>query len=152
MSISVHLAEQQFNPGEELDALLDQAEKDGAVASFVGIARPTTKGGEQVDRLVLEPHPTLTRQSLEEIAKAAAERFRVSHVRVIHRCGDVRPGEPIIFAGAAAAHRRAAFEATDYLMDHLKTQAVLWKREEGPAGVNWIEPTETDYRECDRWG
>jgi molybdopterin synthase catalytic subunit len=130
---------------------MDQATGSGAVVSFVGIARPTTKGGDQVEKLVLEHHPALTRQSLEEIAVAAGERFDVSHVRVVHRCGLIRPGEPIVFAGAASQHRRAAFEAADYLMDRLKTEAVFWKREDHASGSSWIEPTEVDYADRGRW-
>jgi molybdopterin synthase catalytic subunit len=149
MSSTVRLEEQRLDPREELAALLDQAAGDGAVVSFVGIARPE---GGKVERLVLEHHPTLTERSLEEIAGAAAERFDVSHVRVVHRCGEIQAGEPIVFAGAASAHRRAAFEAADYLMDRLKTEAVFWKREEGPAGAGWIEPTEADDRDRERWG
>jgi molybdopterin synthase catalytic subunit len=149
MSITVRLEEQRLDPREELGALLDQAAGDGAVVSFVGIARPDAG---KVERLVLEHHPTLTKRSLEEIAAAAAERFDVSHVRVVHRCGEVAAGEAIVFAGAASAHRRAAFEAADYLMDRLKTEGVLWKREEGPEGMKWIEPTDADYRERERWG
>jgi molybdopterin synthase catalytic subunit len=148
MSIVVRLEAQSLDPRGELGALLNAADGDGAVVSFVGVARPE---GGQVERLVLEHHPTLTESSLEDIAAAAAERFEVSHVRVIHRCGAICSGEPIVFAGAAAAHRRAAFEAADYLMDRLKTEAVLWKREEGPAGGRWIEPTAADYRERERW-
>ena len=110
------------------------------------------KGGEAVYRLVLEHHPALTLQSLEDIAVEAAARFDVSHVRVVHRCGDIATGEPIVFAGAAALHRRAAFEAADYLMDRLKTEAVFWKREIGEAGAEWIEPTEADYADRERWG
>ena len=151
MTISVRLEATDLDPREELGKLLEQAAGDGAVVSFVGIARPAARRGDDVEKLVLEHHPTLTQRSLEEIAVAAGERFDVSHVRVVHRCGEMRPGEAIVFAGAAAPHRRAAFEAADYLMDRLKTEAVLWKREEGPAGSNWIEPTAADYRERERW-
>lgn len=104
-----------------------------------------------MERLVLEHHPRLTLRSLEDIAVEAAERFDVSQVRVVHRCGEIAAGEPIIFAGAASPHRRAAFEAADYLMDRLKTEAVFWKREEGPSGASWIEPTEADYADRGRW-
>jgi len=151
MTIYVRLEENRLDPREELGALIDQAAGDGAIVSFVGIVRPTSGDSDQLEKLVLEHHPTLTGQSLEEIAVAAAQRFDVSHVRVVHRCGEVQAGEPIVFAGAASPHRRAAFEAADYLMDRLKTEAVLWKREEGAAGTKWIEPTETDYRERGRW-
>jgi molybdopterin synthase catalytic subunit len=64
----------------------------------------------------------------------------------------VPAGEPIVFAGAASLHRRAAFDAADYLMDRLKTDAVFWKREVGDSGSAWIEPTEADYADRDRWG
>jgi len=148
MSITVRLEEQRLEPREELGALLDEAVDAGAVVSFVGIAR---REAGKVEWLVLEHHPTLTERSLEDLAAAATEQFDVSHIRVVHRCGEVAAGEPIVFTGAASAHRRAAFDAADYLMDRLKTEAVLWKREEGQAGVKWIEPTDVDYRERERW-
>lgn len=152
MSIIARLEEQSFKPENELATLLDRAVGDGAVVSFTGLARPGSKAGHAVDRLVLEHHPELTLQSLEDIAAEAAARFDVEHVHVVHRCGSIAAGEPIVFAGAAALHRRAAFEAADYLMDRLKTEAVFWKREIGVAGSEWVEPTDTDYADRDRWG
>lgn len=152
MSVSVRLEPNSFDPRIELGALLDESAGDGAIVSFVGMARPAARDGGQVKRLVLEHHPKRTQQSLEKIAAAAAQRFAVSHVRVVHRCGEMLPGEPIVFAGAAAVHRRAAFEAADYLMDRLKTEAVFWKREVGRVRSEWIEPTETDDADRNRWG
>ena len=151
MTVSVRLDDQEFEPAAELAELTRCAAGDGAVVSFVGIARSVAKTGEKVARLVLDHHPRLTARSLQEIASDAASRFKVSHVHVVHRCGEINPGEPIVFAGAVAAHRRAAFEAADYLMDRLKTEAVFWKREEGPSGSRWIEPTEADYADRGRW-
>lgn len=152
MSVVALLEATALDPQLELAELTEQARGDGAIVIFVGFARPESKDGHAVDALVLECHPTLTRQSLEAIAVACAERFDVSHVRVVHRCGTIPAGEPIVFAGAASIHRRAAFEAADYLMDRLKTEAVFWKREVGDAGSQWIEPTESDYADHDRWG
>ena len=151
MTIAARLEQKGFEPSEELVELTRCAAGDGAVVSFVGLARNTSKAGERVDRLVLEHHPRLTEQSLQDIAFDAETRFEVSHVRVVHRCGEIQPGEPIVFAGVAALHRRAAFEAADYLMDRLKTEAVFWKREEGPVGTMWIEPTGDDYADRGRW-
>lgn len=151
MTVVARLEIGTFDPAQELAALLDQAECDGAVVSFTGVARPLSKLGQRVHCLVLEHHPTLTERSLFQIAQSAAERFNVSHVRVVHRCGEIPAGEPIVFAAAASAHRRSAFEAADYLMDQLKTEAVFWKREVGAAGSEWIEPAEADYRDCERW-
>lgn len=152
MSVVARLQEEALRPEQELEALIEQAIGDGAVVSFAGIARPRSKDGEAVCRLVLEHHPALTLQSLEDIAVEAAARFDVNHVRVVHRCGDIAAGEPIVFAGAAALHRRAAFEAADYLMDRLKTEAVFWKREVGEGGSEWVEPTDADYSDRERWG
>ena len=152
MSVVAQLEHDALDPQLELAELTEQARGDGAIVTFIGLARAESRAGDAVDALVLEHHPTLTRQSLEDIAVACAQRFDVSHVRVVHRCGTVPAGEPIVFAGAASIHRRAAFCAADYLMDRLKTEAVFWKREVGEAGSQWIEPTEADLADRDRWG
>ena len=151
MAVCARLEPRPLQPSSELAELTCCARGDGAVVSFVGIARNLAKTGEEVERLVLEHHPRLTERSLQDIATDAASRFQISHVRVVHRCGEIKPGDPIVFAGATARHRRAAFEAADYLMDRLKTEAVFWKREEGSDGANWIEPTDDDYADRDRW-
>src|SRR5438067_7128596 len=114
MSVVARLQEDVLRPELELAALLERAKGDGAVVSFTGVSRPGADGGRSVDRLVLDHHPRLTLQSLENIAVEAAARFAISHVHVVHRCGDIAAGEPIVFAGAASVHRRAAFEAADY--------------------------------------
>lgn len=151
MSVVARLEEHSLDPPKELDELLRDAAGSGAVVSFVGVARSRSKAGTPLEALVLEHHPVLTRQSLEDIAAAAAARFEASHVRVVHRCGIVAAGEPIVFAGASSTHRRAAFECADYLMDRLKTDAVFWKRETGENGLEWIEPTDADYADSSRW-
>jgi molybdopterin synthase catalytic subunit len=151
MSIVARLEEHAVHPEQELGALLERAKGDGAVVSFTGVARGASKSGQAVHRLVLEHHPVLTLQSLQNIGGEAAAKFDVNHVHIVHRRGNIAPGEPIVFAGAASVHRRVAFEAADYLMDRLKTEAVFWKREAGEAGSNWIEPTEADYADRERW-
>jgi len=124
---------------------------EGAVVSFVGLARLLSKKGSRIERLTLDHHPRLTKRSLARIASAAAERFDVSAIDVIHRCGEMKPGEVIVFVAAAGPHRRAAFEAADYLMDRLKTEAVFWKREDAADGSRWIDPTDADYADRNRW-
>lgn len=152
MSVVALLEPQALDPQLELAELTEAARGDGALVTFVGLARPESREGNAVDAVVLDHHPTLTRRSLEAIAVACAERFDVSHVRVVHRCGTVPAGEPIVFAGASSIHRRAAFDAADYLMDRLKTEAVFWKREVGDDGAEWVEPSEADFADRDRWG
>jgi molybdopterin synthase catalytic subunit len=148
VKIEARLARERFQPERELASL--SAEGAGAVVSFTGLARPMTRDGAKVERLYLDHHPRLTLRSLREIA-ASAERFGVAAVRIVHRCGEIAPGEPIVFVAAAALHRRAAFDAVDYLMDALKTDAVFWKREDGVDEARWIEPTEADRADRSRW-
>lgn len=152
MSAIARLEPQSFDPADELDRLLRTVAGDGATVSFVGLARALGQDGKSIERLVLEHHPRLSLQSLQAIADEGAQRFAVSHVRVVHRCGEVGPGDPIVFAAAAAIHRREAFEAVDYLMDRLKTDAEFWKREDHSDGSTWIEATEGDHADRGRWG
>jgi molybdopterin synthase catalytic subunit len=149
--MSVRVAEEPFAAERELAEFTSGLEGEGAVASFLGLARARTADGAAVERLVLDHHPRLTLPSLDEIAAAALERFAISALRIVHRTGAVAPGEAIVFVAAAAAHRRAAFEAADYMMDRLKTDAVFWKREDTPEGSRWIEPRDDDYSARERW-
>lgn len=151
MSIAARLEQDELRPERELAALMEQADGDGAIVTFVGIARAASKQGQPVSGLVLEHHPTLTERTLQDIASDAFQRFGVSHVRVVHRSGTIRAGEAIVFAGAASQHRRNAFDAADYLMDRLKTEAIFWKCEKGEGSSTWIEPTEADYADRQRW-
>ncbi len=127
MSVIARLEPNKLSAEQELAALLAQGAGDGAAVIFVGFARPCSTAGRPVDLLVLEHHSTLTQLSLEEIAAGAAQQFDVSHVRVAHRCGEIPAGAPVVFVGAMSQHRRSAFDAADYLMDRLKTEAVFWK-------------------------
>lgn len=151
MARSASLSPGPIDPQAEFAAFLEELQEEGAVVSFLGIARPRDRDGTRVERLFLDHHPRLTQASLDEIAQAAAARFGVTAVRVAHRCGEIAPGEPIVWVAAASLHRRAAFEAADYLMDRLKTDAVFWKREDGADGSRWIEPTEADRATRARW-
>lgn len=120
----------------------------GAVVSFTGVVR--SEGGV-VDHLYLDWYPGMTEASLAAIAEAAAGRFDISALTVLHRCGKVPAGDTIVFVAAASAHRRAAFEAADYAMDKLKSEAALWKREAGKDGEHWIEPRAADSQDLKRW-
>jgi len=149
--MSVRLADAPFAADRELAEFTAGLSGEGAVVSFLGLARARASDGEEVERLVLDHHPSLTLASLNEIGEAARDRFGLSSLRIVHRCGAVAPGETIVFVAAAAAHRRAAFEGADYVMDRLKTDAVFWKREETAAGSRWIEPRQEDYSDRERW-
>jgi molybdopterin synthase catalytic subunit len=147
----VRLEPGELRPADELGRFIAGLGGEGAVVSFVGLARPADAAGNEVIGLFLDSYPGMTEKSLEAIAGDASARFAVSAIHIVHRCGEVAPGAPIIFAAAAASHRRAAFEAADYLMDRLKTDAAFWKREQRLDGPVWIEPSEADRADRARW-
>ncbi len=118
----------------------------GALASFVGAVR----GGE-VTLLELEHHPGMTEKSISAIVDSAEDKWHLLGVTVIHRIGALRPGEDIVLVLVVSAHRKDAFEACDFLMDYLKTQAVFWKREHRGDMAQWVESTEEDYARISRW-
>ena len=147
----VRLEPGELRPAEELERFIATLAGDGAVVSFVGLARPADAAGEIVTGLFLDAYPGMTEKSLDAIAADALAKFGISAVHIAHRSGEVAPGAPIVFAAAAATHRRAAFEAADYLMDRLKTDAAFWKREQKLDGPAWIEPSEADRADRARW-
>ena len=150
MAVIARLSSDALGAESELAAFLKDRAGDGAMVSFIGLARDSSAAGP-VSGLYLDHYPGFTERSLERIAADADARFAVSDIRVVHRCGAVAPGEPIVLVAVAAPHRRAAFEAADYLMDRLKTEAAFWKREDGPEGSRWIEPTDKDRADRARW-
>jgi len=151
MTCSTRLATDPFDPDREFALFRDSLDDEGALVSFVGIARPRNSAGGEVTGLFLDHHPRLTEASLRAIAEEAGRRFKASRVAIVHRCGMVAPGEAIVFVAAAALHRRAAFEAADYAMDRLKTEAFFWKREDAVDGARWVEPSNADRADLARW-
>ena len=142
----IRLVDHPFEPGAVLSEFCTDRADTGAVASFVGIARRGDGGG-----LELEAYPEFTEATIAAFADAAKERFNLHDVTVVHRTGRIAPGEAIVLVLTASAHRREAFEACDYLMDHLKSRAPLWKKEHGPDGARWVEPSERDLGDVARW-
>jgi molybdopterin synthase catalytic subunit len=145
----IQLTESPFDPGALLTAFSQGRSETGAVATFTGIAR-AEEGSTTI--LELEAYPGFTEAQIGQIADQARARFGLHDLAILHRVGKIAPGEPIVFVATAAGHRRAAFEACDFLMDYLKSRAPFWKKEHGPAGPRWIEPTAQDHADRERWG
>jgi molybdopterin synthase catalytic subunit len=143
----IRLTQEPLDPGAELTRFSADRSQTGAVASFVGLARG--KKGETA--LELEAYPGFTEAEIEAIAEAAAKRFSLQDFAVIHRIGKIAAGEAIVLVLTAAAHRREAFAACDFLMDYLKSRAPLWKKEHGESGGQWVEPTAQDLADIARW-
>jgi molybdopterin synthase catalytic subunit len=144
----IRLTTETFDPGAELTAFCAGRIESGAVASFVGIARGE---GGQATALELEAYPGLTEVEIGKMVETAMQRFSLHDALVIHRHGAIAPGEAIVMVATASAHRREAFEACDFLMDYLKSRAPFWKKEHGPAGARWVEPTARDLDDIARW-
>ncbi|HMG47960.1 MAG TPA: molybdenum cofactor biosynthesis protein MoaE [Allosphingosinicella sp.] len=123
----------------------------GAIASFTGLVR-SENDGAAVSGLELDHHPRLTEQAMAGIGADAVARFELTEIAIVHRHGTLAPGEAIVFVAAAAPHRRAAFDAVDYVMDRLKTEAPFWKREQRSDGAHWLEARDSDRKARARWG
>ena len=151
MPVTSRLQAEPFDAADELRAFSTGRTSDGAVVSFTGLARGKAHSGEVVETLILDHYPGMTERSIEEIAEAGAARFDVSDILVVHRHGEIAPGEAIVFVATASRHRGEAFACADYLMDRLKTEAAFWKREQGQGATRWIDPTEGDLQRRARW-
>ena len=146
----IALAPDPIDPAGLLADFIVEATGAGAIASFTGLVRDA-HDGERVEALWLDHHERITLQAIEDIGVAARARFALSALAIVHRVGAVGAGQPIVFVAAAAAHRRPAFDAVDYMMDRLKTDAPLWKRETRADGDHWIEARPGDHHDRARW-
>jgi molybdopterin synthase catalytic subunit len=144
----------QADPFDAAALLADfsaRADGAGAIASFTGLVRAENDGAA-VASLTLEHHPRLTEKVIAAIGGDAVQRFALTDVMIVHRHGAMAPGEAIVLVAAAAAHRRAAFDAVEHVMDRLKTEAPFWKREQRDDGAHWLDARESDREARARWG
>ncbi|MDY0970334.1 molybdopterin synthase catalytic subunit MoaE [Siccibacter turicensis] len=138
-----------FSVGDEY-AWLAACEEDGAVVTFTGKVRNHNLG-DNVTALTLEHYPGMTEKALAEIVAEARARWPLTRVTLIHRVGELKSGEEIVFVGVTGAHRSAAFEAAEFMMDYLKTRAPFWKREATPDGDRWVDARDSDQQAAKRW-
>jgi molybdopterin synthase catalytic subunit len=148
--MAVRVQIEPFDAGALLSQFSQGRTRSGGIVSFTGLAREATDG-QAVVALELDAYPGFTEPAIAAMETEAFTRFPVQDLLVVHRYGPIAPGEAIVFVAAAAEHRRAAFEAADFLMDYLKTRAPFWKKESGPDGERWIEPRPSDYDDALRW-
>jgi molybdopterin synthase catalytic subunit len=147
--MSVRLQEISFDPGGETNAFIADAGSAGAAVTFTGLVRSLPD--DPVKTLTLECYEDLAQSQIAKTVAEAIARFGLLKVSVIHRYGTLRPGEPIVQVMTLAAHRHAAFEGAEFLMDFLKTDAPFWKKEATPAGERWVEANPEDDDARDRW-
>jgi molybdopterin synthase catalytic subunit len=143
----VRLLAEPFDPGIQISAFTAAHPGAGGVVSFTGQVRV----GDGVDLLELKHYEPLTLSGMTALAEQARQRWPLLGLLVLHRTGQLHPGEPIVLVAAAARHRRDAFAAADYVMDHLKSDAWFWKRERAGGVWRWIEPRPEDHADLARW-
>jgi len=148
MMAHVSVQEADFDVGGEIEALKDGRADAGAFVSFTGTVRDMDGS---LESMTLEHYPGMTETELARIAGEAERRWPLLGCRIIHRFGTLAPGDNIVLVITASAHRRAAFEAADFLMDFLKTQAPFWKKEKTAQGQTWVEAKEDDDASLTRW-
>ncbi len=147
--IRITVSKDDFSVGDEYDWLAEGTSA-GAVVTFIGKVRDMNLG-DNVIGLSLEHYPGMTEKALREIAEQAAERWPLQKVDVIHRVGDLDIGDQIVFVGVTSAHRGAAFDACEFVMDYLKTKAPFWKKERTTEETRWVESRDSDAKAAERW-
>ena len=143
----IRLLTEPFNPGAFVGPFTNANPGLGGVCTFVGEVR----GESAVEALELTHYEPLTLPGMHDLADRAFARFDLMGLLMVHRVGLMRPGEPIVCVSAAAKHRRPAIEAVDFAMDHLKSAAWFWKREQRGGAWHWIEPRDEDHTDLARW-
>ncbi|MDP2111697.1 MAG: molybdopterin synthase catalytic subunit MoaE [Thiobacillus sp.] len=139
-----------FDLGAEVAAMSRGRTDIGAIASFVGLARDMNEGSG-VAAMTLEHYPGMTEKALAAVVDDACSRWTLLDVTVIHRVGRLLPGDPIVLVAVAGSHRGEAFDACEFIMDYLKTQAPFWKKEETMEGDRWVEARASDDAAAARW-
>lgn len=141
---------EDFDVQQEYQALIENDQSAGAALMFVGRVRDMNEG-DQVKTLHLEHYPAMTEKALAAIVAEARDRWPLNRVTVIHRFGDLHLTDQIVLVAVSSAHRKACFEAGEFLMDYLKTRAPFWKKEQTPDGERWVDARDTDMKDADRW-
>jgi molybdopterin synthase catalytic subunit len=143
--------EADFDVNDELRAICDGRSDIGATVSFVGLVRDMNLD-DAVSGMALQHYPGMTEKALHSIVEEASRRWSVQHASVIHRVGELRPGDQIVLVAIASAHRHDAFEACAFIMDYLKTRAPFWKKELLSDGSSrWVDARPDDDHAAERW-
>ena len=151
MGSRVSIQTQDFDVNAEIADLRAQDKRVGAVCTFIGTVRDRNDG-QSVSAMELEHYPGMTEKAIEAMIDEAFQRFDIYGARVIHRVGPLQPLDQIVLVIVTSAHRGESFQACEFLMDYLKTQAPFWKKEVTPEGARWVDARVSDDAALQRWG
>jgi len=146
----IRIQQEDFNLEEEVETLRRQSKGIGAIVTFTGLVRDVSDRDE-IRTLFLEHYPGMTEKSLTKIVGEAKQRWKLIGVRVIHRVGRLLPEDQIVLVAVASGHRKDAFDASEFIMDYLKTKAPFWKKEETESGSRWLETRSADIDASAKW-
>lgn len=149
-AFTVSVQYEDFDVSTENAALMSGKYDAGALVNFIGYVRDVN-GGDSVSTLFLEHYPGMTEKSIAGIIEQAAARWHVAKSKVIHRIGELSPGDQIVYVGVCSEHRGDAFKACEFIMDYLKTEAPFWKKEQTPDGERWVDARSSDELARGRW-
>ena len=151
MSGRVTIQTEDFDLGAEIETLRNNDRRVGAVCSFIGTVRDRNDG-QSVSSMELEHYPGMTEKAIEAMIDEAFVRFDIFGARVIHRVGLLQPLDQVVMVAVISAHRGESFQACEFLMDYLKTQAPFWKKELTPEGARWVDARVSDDAALAKWG
>ncbi len=146
----IRLQSDDFDISQEVRTLTNDRTDIGAVVTFTGLVRDFA-GDEKISSMTLEHYPAMARKQLEDIDAEARRRWQLQDSLIIHRYGDLTPGDQIVLVVTLSAHREDAFLAAQYLMDWLKTKAPFWKKEATQSGQQWVAAKADDDDAAARW-
>jgi len=151
----ISVQQQDFDFSKEYDDLRKSSPQSGAIVMFVGLVRDFSED-HTIKKMTLEHYPGMTENTLQKIVDQAKERWPLEAVRIIHRVGDLYAQDQIVLVGVSSAHRIAAYEASQFIMDILKTEAPFWKKEstvnaEGEEDQRWVDAKHSDDQQAEKW-
>lgn len=146
----IRVQQDDFDIGKEIAKLRANRTDIGAIVTFTGTVRDQA-GGQPITSMSLEHYPGMTQKELQRIEAEAQKRWKLQGCLIIHRYGRLEPGDNIVLVITASPHRHAAFQAAEFLMDYLKTNAPFWKCEQGQDGGSWVDAREKDDETLKRW-
>lgn len=149
-TVNLSVQTEDFDLAKEIQALRDLGNHIGAITNFTGLMRDFNQG-DDVQGMFLEHYPGMTEKSLHQIIQQAQARWELQGITVIHRVGQLLPGDQIVLVAIASAHRKEAFAACEFIMDYLKTQAPFWKKELTQEGERWVDAKQSDTDTAKRW-
>ena len=148
--IKIKIQNDDFDISEETKIL--QQNNTGAIVNFVGVVRGyDEKNNEIISSITLEHYPGMTESEIEKIIIDCYERWHLTGITVIHRVGNLKPTEQIVYVGVSSKHRQNAFDGCNFIMDWLKTKAPFWKVEENNNKKNWVSFNENDNQALKKW-